>query len=145
QPRFEVSWPKAMDGRVILILAASANPEPRMTPSEGLNTSQIFGVDVDSARTAVIDGKTLGYPRDTFAQVPPGDYYVQAVLNVYETFHRSDGHTVKLPMDQGEGQHWNRKPGNLYSEPTKVKVDPGSSNAIRIELTKTIPPIEPPQ
>ena len=41
----------------------------------------------------------------------PGEYYVQAVLHRYETFHRSDGHTVKLPMDRGEGQHWNLAPG----------------------------------
>ena len=59
-------------------------------------------------------------------QVPAGDYYVQAVLNIYETFHRADGRTLKLPMDQGEGQHWNRKPGNLYSEPAKVHFDPAS-------------------
>src|SRR5580704_15017744 len=85
QPKFEISWPKAADGRVVLILAASANPEPRMTPGEGLNTSQIFGVDVDNARSAVVDKSTLGYPRDNFSQIPAGDYYVQAVLNLYET------------------------------------------------------------
>jgi hypothetical protein len=67
------------------------------------------------------------------------------VLNVYETFHRADGRVVKLPMDQGEGQQWDRKPGNLYSEPVKVKIDPGSNAAIHIELTRTIAPVEPPQ
>ena len=40
-----------------------------------------------------------------------------AVLNRYETFHRSDGHVIKLHMDQGEGQHWNTAPGNLYNKP----------------------------
>ena len=44
--------------------------------------------------------------------LPPGEYRVQALLNRYETFHRGDGHTVSLPPDQGEGQHWNTKPGN---------------------------------
>ena len=113
QSKFEVKWDKPLDGRVLLILSAADKPEPRMAVSEGLDTQQIFGADVDSARTAIIDGATLGYPRDTLSQIPAGDYTVQAVLNIYETFHRSDGHTVKLPMDQGEGQHWNRKPGNL--------------------------------
>jgi hypothetical protein len=70
---------------------------------------------------------------------------VQAVLNVYQTFHRADGHTVKLPMDEGEGQHWNRKPGNLYSDAVKVKFDPAAAGVTRIELTKTIPPIDPPK
>jgi enterochelin esterase-like enzyme len=143
QPKFEISWDRPLDGHVVLILSTSGNPEPRMTVSEGLNTQQIFGVDVDSAPTAVIDKTTLGYPRESLAQVPAGDYYAQAVLNVYETFHRWDGRTLKLPMDQGEGQHWNRKPGNLYSQPAKIHFDPAQSTTTRIQLTKTIPPIEP--
>jgi hypothetical protein len=142
--RFEVSWPKAMDGHVVLIIS-TANGEPRNAVSEGLNTQQMFGVDVNGARTAVIDGATLGYPRESLGQVPSGEYTVQAVLNVYETFHRADGRTVKLPMDQGEGQHWNIKPGNLYSEPAKMRVDPASAAPVKIELTKTIPAITPPQ
>lgn len=142
--RFEISWAKPLDGRVLLIFSTTANPEPRLAVNEGLGTQQIFGADVVSAKTAVIDGGALGYPRDNFAQIPAGDYQVQAVLNIYETFHRADGRTLKLPMDQGEGQHWNRKPGNLYSEPQKIHFDPASSASVRIELTKTIAPIEPP-
>jgi len=38
--------------------------------------------------------------------IPAGEYYVQALVNRYETFKRSDGHTIKMPMDQGEGQKW---------------------------------------
>jgi hypothetical protein len=143
--RFEISWPKPMDGHVVLIVSTNNSQEPRFQLSEGLNTQQMFGADVDASRTAVIDGATLGYPRESLAQIPAGDYWVQAVLNVYETFHRSDGRTLKLPMDQGEGQHWNRKPGNLHSEPARMHVDPASSATLRIELTKTIPPIDPPQ
>jgi hypothetical protein len=143
--KFEISWDKPMDGHVVLVIADNNGPEPRQQVSEGLATQQMFGVDVDGGRSVTIDGSALGYPRESLDQVPAGEYYVQAVLNVYETFHRSDGHTVKLPMDQGEGQHWNRKPGNLYSEPVKVKVDPAMANVVKIELTKTIPPIEPPK
>jgi Putative esterase len=142
--RFEISWAKPLDGRVLLILSTTASPEPRLAVSEGLATQQIFGADVESARSGMIDGSTAGYPRDTLAQIPAGDYYVQALLNIYDTFHRSDGRTLKLPMDQGEGQHWNRKPGNLYSEPTKIHFDPAAAATVRIELTKTIPAIEPP-
>ena len=144
QPKFEISWDKPLDGRVLLILSATTNPEPRMAVSEGLATQQIFGVDAVAARSAVIDGSTLGYPRDSFAQIPAGDYTMQAVLNIYETFHRSDGRTVKLPMDQGEGQHWNRKPGNLYSDPAKIHYDPASGATMRLDLIKTIPAIDPP-
>ncbi len=105
----------------------------------------MFGADVDGARSVTIDGATLGYPRESLADIPAGEYYVQAVLNRYQTFHRADGHTVKLPMDEGEGQQWHSKPGNLYSEPVKVKIDPASATPVRIELTKTIPPIDPPK
>jgi hypothetical protein len=143
--KFEISWAQPTDGRLVLVISDNNTREPRLQISEGLETQQMFGADVEGGRSATIDGSTLGYPRPSFDQVPAGEYYVQAVLNVYETFHRSDGHTVKLPMDQGEGQHWNRKPGNLYSEPFKVKVNPAAADVVRIELTKTIPPIEPPK
>jgi len=141
--KFEISWDKPMDGHVVLVIADNNRQEPRQQVSEGLGTQQIFGADVDGGRSVLIDGSTIGYPRESFDQVPAGEYYVQAVLNVYETFHRADGHTLKLPMDQGEGQHWNRKPGNLYSEAVKVKVDPASAAVIKIQLTKTIPLIDP--
>ena len=92
QPRFDISWPTPHDGHVILIIAAGAsNAEPRNGVNEGLGTNQIFGADVDNARTAAIGRATLGYPRAALAQIPAGDYTVQAVLNIYETFHRSDG------------------------------------------------------
>ena len=140
--RFEVSWANPMDGRVVLVISTTGTPEPRFSISEGLNSQQMFGADAEGARNVSIDGATLGYPRRSLDEVPAGEYYVQAVLNVYETFHRADGHTVKLPMDQGEGQHWARKPGNLYSQPVKVKIDPAAADVVKIELTKTVPPIE---
>jgi hypothetical protein len=140
--RFEISWNKPLDGRLLLILSTTEKPEPRMAVNEGLDTQQIFGIDVEAGRSGVIDKSTLGYPHASLMEIPAGDYYVQGVLNVYETFHRADGRTVKLPMDQGEGQHWNRKPGNLYSEPMKIHFD--SSSTVRVELTKTMPAIEPP-
>ena len=49
---------------------------------------------------------------------------MQALLHRYETFHRADGHVVKLPMDRGEGQQWNRAPGNLLSTPREVASTP---------------------
>ena len=83
--------------------------------------------------------QAAGYPIHSLDQVPPGDYYVQAVLNVYQTFHRADGKTVKLAPDRGEGQHWNLAPGNLYSKPVKVHID--GQTKLAVWLTETIPPI----
>src|SRR5262249_8787639 len=83
-----------------------------------------------------------GFPVRYLHDVKPGEYYVQAVLHRYETFHRADGHSVKLPMDRGEGQHWNIAPGNLYSTPKKITV--GASSNIVIQLDKVVPPIPDP-
>jgi hypothetical protein len=152
--RFEISFASKLsaqpvDGRVYVLLSTNDDAEPRMQIGEQVAESQqIFGVDVDSlapGRTATIDGATLGYPARRLAQIAPGDYYVQAVLNRYTTFHRADGHTVKLPMDEGEGQHWNTKPGNFYSAPRRLHVDPASHGLIRIEMTRQIPPVTPPK
>ena len=77
--------------------------------------------------------------------LPTGDYWVQALINRYETFQRSDGHTVKMPMDQGEGQHWASKPGNFYSKPVKMRIDAASSGEIKISMDQEIPPIAPPK
>ena len=60
------------------------------------------------------------------ATSPPGTYSVQALLHRYETFRRGDGHVVKLPMDRGEGQQWNRAPGNLYSTAREIAIDPAT-------------------
>ena len=49
---------------------------------------------------------------------------MQAIVNVYSEFKRADGHVVWMHDDQWEGQHWNRSPGNLYSDVQKVSVDP---------------------
>ena len=69
---------------------------------------------------------------------------MQALLHKYETFRLATGHTVKLPMDRGEGQQWNSAPGNIYSAPQKVRWDGGTAAAIRLESTKVIPPIKEP-
>jgi hypothetical protein len=91
----------------------------------------------------VVDASAWGYPIRSLKDVPPGEYFVQAVLNKYETFHRADGKTIKLHMDQGEGQHWNLSPGNLISTPRKLTVQRGGAT-IAIALNKIIPPIPAP-
>ncbi|HEX3702823.1 MAG TPA: hypothetical protein VHU82_05800, partial [Vicinamibacterales bacterium] len=111
------------------------------------STQPIFGVDVDGLRPGqeiVVDGRVAGWPARHLSDIPAGDYWVQALLNRYETFHRADGHTIKMPMDEGEGQHWDAKPGNFYSTPAKLHVDPAAGGEIKISLDQEIPPIAPP-
>jgi len=118
--------------------------EPRFQIEDGPKSQQAFGIDVDGwapGTPAAFEPGVPGYPLEYLRDLPAGTYTVQALLHKYETFHRGDGHTVKLPMDRGEGQQWNRAPGNLYSTPRKVTVDPSAAAAVEITLDKTIPPI----
>src|SRR4029079_19509811 len=110
-------------------------------------SQQAFGMDVDGwapGTVATFEPGVIGFPLESRRAVPAGPYTVQALLHRYETFRRSDGHTVKLPMDRGEGQQWNRAPGNLYSTPRKVTVDPAAAAPVEITLDKTIPPLPDP-
>jgi enterochelin esterase-like enzyme len=150
-PLFEVTFPSsirdtAVDGRVIVVVSKQLKGEPRFQVSWGVRTQQVFGIDVDGwqpGQAVTVDDSADGHPLTGPAELEAGTYRVQAVLHLYETFHRSDGHVVKLPMDNGEGQHWNRSPGNLCSEPKEVKI--GADSKISIQLSKLIPPIEPPK
>jgi len=129
-PKFAVSFPAersnvALDGRVLLLLSTDPSAEPRMQIDNSPRSQMVFGVDVDGlqpGKPAIVDGAANGYPVASLRDVKPGEYTVQAVLHRYETFHRADGKTVKLPMDRGEGQHWNIAPGNLYSKPQKITI-----------------------
>ena len=135
------------DGRLILILSKQEEGEPRFQVDAGPGGQQAFGIDVEGlapGQTATIGDTVFGFPLAGLGLVPAGEYTVQAVLNRYETFHRSDGHTVKLPPDRGEGQQWARKPGNFYSQPMQVHVDPGGGGTIQVTLTEEIPAIEGP-
>jgi hypothetical protein len=152
-PRFDISFPETvccepLDGRLLLMISTDPTSEPRFQISDGAGTQLVFGVDLDGLKpgqAAVIDGSALGYPLKSLLDVPRGEYWVQALLHRYETFHRADGHTVKLPMDRGEGQRWNTAPGNLISAPRKIDYDPGRGEIIPVVLDKEIPPIPPPQ
>ena len=139
---------KPLDGRVLLLLSKNNVSEPRFQIEDGPNTQMVFGKDVDSWKGGEgisFKGAEFGYPVQSLKNVPAGDYYVQAVLHKYETFKRADGHTVKMPMDRGEGQHWNLAPGNLLSKPVKVSFDPKSTKMISITLDDSIPAIKEPE
>lgn len=149
-PVFNVSFSseltsETMDGRLLLLLSTDDGEEPRFQISDGLSTQIVFGKNVENWNTGSPVSFTtndFGYPYSSLRKLPSGEYYVQAVLHVYETFDLSTGHTVKLPMDDGEGQKWNRSPGNFYSTPKKVKVT--AAGTVSILLDQKIPPIDPP-
>src|SRR5258708_6050950 len=153
--RFSISFPserssQPLDGRVLLFISDNDKTEPRFQSDQyrANSTRPVFGVDVDRLRRdkrVTIDETVVGWPARGVKEIPAGDYFVQALINRYETFARGDGHTVKMPMDQGEGQHWERKPGNFYSKPAKMHIDPARGGDIRISMDEEIPSIAKPK
>jgi len=148
--RFEIDFPEtvrqeAVTGRMFVMLSRKGDPEPRF--QVGRTGVPFFGIDVESlapGRPAVIDDQVLGYPVESLREIPAGEYFVQALCNVYTRFERADGKTVWMHQDQWEGQNWRRSPGNIYSEVKKLQLDPNRNETIRLELTRVIPPVAVP-
>ncbi len=146
-PRFTVSFPAErspapVDGRLLLCLSTDNSDKPCNQINDTPRTQLIFGMDVDGLKPGqpvTFDDLAYGYPIRHISDLPPGEYYVQALLNRYETFHRADGFTIKLHPDRGEGQHWNISPGNFYNKPQKLTIT--ANSAISLSLTEEIPPI----
>ncbi|MGA2476686.1 MAG: hypothetical protein ABSF73_08710, partial [Terriglobia bacterium] len=151
--RFKVSFPasthaRPITGRVFVMISNREKPEPRLQVGFWGDTAPLFGADVVQLKpgdAALINGTTLGYPPTSLVDIPAGDYYVQALINVYTECHRSDGHTLWVHLDQWEGQQFSRSPGNLYSEVAKVHLDPAAGYEVNLSLTKVIPPVEVPK
>lgn len=146
--RIEVTIPAAtttLHGHLVLLFAKTDKPEPRFRLNEDYKSDQGFGVDAPNlapGQPIVVDAKTFGYPLRSLSDIKPGEYYVQAVFNIYEPFHHpGSDKTIWLPPDRGEGQHWNRKPGNYYDKPVKIDFNPKSSTVIHLALDQIIPPV----
>jgi len=145
--RFSVTFPTAksatpLDGRLLVMISADTAGEPRTQVSDAATTAQVFGVDVDGWRAGapqIVDATAFGYPIKSLSALPPGRYRVQAMINRYQTFHRSDGHTVKLPPDKWEGQQYASKPGNLYSKAVNLTIS--KTSVTPLVLDQEIPPV----
>jgi len=152
RPRFEVVVPetahgRAITGRAYVILSRSASSDLRGDFGSPDQPDPFFGQDmsqVTAGQTTVIDTASNGYPLRSLRDLPPGDYFVQALVNVYTRFPRADGHVIWAHMDQWEGQQLNLSPGNLYSDVQHVHLDPAQGFNIRLEASHVIPPVAVP-
>ena len=135
---------ESFDGRLLVMISKDGLKEPRFQINDTKDTGILVGKNVENWKSGNVEGfysKTLAYPIENLGELDNGEYVIQALLHKYETFNLSNGKTVKLPMDQGEGQHWNTSPKNIYSKPIKVNFKKNST--VKIEITEEIPPIEP--
>jgi hypothetical protein len=136
----------AQDGRLLLMLSNTDRDEPRFLIDNSPDTQLIFGRNVQdwaAGSEMLIDEAHIGFPINDLSQVPPGRYYVQALLNRYKNYQLSNGKTVSLSPDRGEGQQWARKPGNFYSTPVAMEIAEGGE--YEIVMDQIIPEIEPPE
>ncbi len=82
--------------------------------------------DVESFKAGetkvVVDNSAISYPIKNLAELPAGEYYVQALFDT-----NNDLRSLNAP-------------GNLYSEVQKVNLDAKNGAAINLELSKIVPP-----
>jgi hypothetical protein len=97
---FRISFPSTVrgtpaDGRVFVFVSRHGHPEPRFQV-DVTDGAPVWGKDVQQLRPdePVVIGSgpgVYGYPLVSLSDLPGGTYDVQAFLNVYTTFRRSDG------------------------------------------------------
>ncbi|MEO8448987.1 MAG: hypothetical protein ABI647_04295 [Gemmatimonadota bacterium] len=139
--QFQVSFTRGahagpITGRLVLVVSKTREPEPRLAISP--SGPAAFGVDLDQVapdQAVVVDDGAVGYPWK-LSSLPPGDYFVQAVINVYEKARRSDGHTIWVHLNDGSTEFFTTAAGNLYSEVQAVHVAGGAK--LKVALTKVM-------
>ncbi len=148
--KFEISYPPEahegpITGRVYVMIAKDDRREPRLQVRT--HGTPFYGKDVEGLEPeepVIIDENVFGYPVESIRDILPGEYFVQAFVNIYTEFKRADGHAVWLHNDQWEGQRWNISPGNIYSDVIKVELDPSEKKTVELSCKHIIPPVEVP-
>jgi hypothetical protein len=141
-PRFEVTLSPAaaagpVTGRLVLFISKSADREPRLALS--MRGPALLGVDVNGLMPGVpvvVDDGALAYPFK-LSEIPAGDYFVQAVINVYTQVHRADGKTIWVHLNDGRQEFFGIAPGNPMSAPQPVHI--GTGGTVKVEINKVIP------
>jgi S-formylglutathione hydrolase FrmB len=127
--RFEVTVDKALadsplTGRLLVILDRHPMPGPRLAMHAGADAPFVIGCDVNglaAGQTISVDEKSFSFPITNLAELPPADYFVQALLmtNI----------DIRSPNSFG----------NLYSEIVEAQLDPAHSGTVKLQLTHRIP------
>jgi hypothetical protein len=129
--RFEVTVApqlvsKARQGRLFVILGRGDGGEPRQVAGRtGMDGPPTFArdvVEITDSKPGLIDERSAAFPLKSLTDLEPGDYTVQAVLDT----------NLELKALNS--------PGNLYSRPQRLHVDPGRSGALKLQLTEQSPP-----
>src|SRR5437762_3105752 len=79
-----------------------------------------------AAGLTLADQTAAIFPIAHLAKLPPGEYRAQAVFHSNRDLNLHDA------------------PGNLYSDPVSVKLDPARGGTFKLELTRRVPDEKPP-
>jgi S-formylglutathione hydrolase FrmB len=130
--RFEVTIARNVvtapqKGRLFVFLNREAKPEPRFADDDvSLNAPPMLAKDVENfapgSTKVLIDNAAIAYPIKNLAELPAGDYYVQALFDT-----NNDLRSLNAP-------------GNLYSAVQKVSLDARRGDSIKLELKSIVPP-----
>ncbi len=133
-----------LTGRLLIAFARTNKPGPIAQTSP--TGAPLFAIDVSNLAPdspAKLDSSAFGHPIESLAGLPKGHYFVQACFNVYTEVSRGDGKKLWVHWDQGEGQQWQRSPGNLLSTPLEVDIDPAVGFSLKLECNEALPKLEP--
>jgi len=135
--RFAVSFPSFVreepaSGRLVVYLVRDGSSIPeRRPPGSGPffdDPQPMFGMDVEElgpGQTVIVDDGAASFPVP-MSRLSPGTYRVQAVLDMRRT-----------------NSNWRREAGNLYSQVTRVTIDPASPLAEPVAITLSDRVFEP--
>jgi hypothetical protein len=111
------------DGRLFIILARTNTPEPRLTLGRtGLDAPHVLATDRKGFSPGAVEVVDASVIASNPAEVPAGDYFVQALF------------------DSNADLRLTTAPGNLYSKPQKIHLDPARGGDWKLELTEQNPP-----
>ncbi len=139
--RFEVtldpSLPAQPAGRLLVVIAsrasgASSASSDRLEPRRligrtGPHAASTIGVDTPPLApgdSVTLDATAAAFPIESLAEIPAGEYDVQAVLATNPDLNLPDA------------------PGNLFSAPARIRLGPGRRTGIvasRLTLSETVP------
>jgi len=127
-------------GRVYVVLTKSDKLDPRIQVLSPEESPPFFAADVSAlapGHDTVIDGSSEGYPLASINDVPAGDYYAEAFVDIYVRYHRADGHVI-WAHEQWAPQIFSLDPGNLHSAIQRVHIDAAHHATLRFVMNQVI-------
>ena len=155
---YDAALGASYSGRVRVYVSASNSTPPSEQSSDGLDTAQVYAVDVDAwapGAPVVVDGASggdaaspFGFPLRALSDLPPsppggGPWFVQAELAVYVEYARAGLPAVALPTScvsfGGANGEYAKPDGTLLSA-VYAYGGGGGGGDVELRLDRAVPP-----